>query len=161
MSARRVVVHLPKYNKLIFVCMDNLCRSPMAEAIMKNICRDERLTVQSRGLIVLFSEPYNPKAAITLRNNGIIMGNGCSEQLVAKDFSEDTLILCMDRDEKNKLLQMFDKTYNVYTIMEYAGGSGDIFDPYGGDAEVYALFYESVNSWVTQVEHKIYEENLQ
>ncbi len=138
--------------------MDNLCRSPMAEAILKDVCRDDSVEVESRGVIVLFSEPYNPKAASVLRNNGIIMENGQSKQLKESDFSEDTLILCMDRNEKNKIMQMFSNPLNVYTVMEYAGGSGDIFDPYGGDSDVYSLFYESVSSWVKQVENKLYEE---
>lgn len=147
-----------KYNKVIFVCMDNVCRSPMAEAILKNIRRDDKLVVESRGVIVLFPEPYNPKAASVLRNNGIIMENGHSRQLKESDFAEDTLILCMDRNEQTKINQMFSEPVNVYTVMEFAGGSGDIFDPYGGDSDVYALFYESINTWVKQVENKLYEE---
>ena len=50
------------FRKLIFVCRDNLCRSPVAEAIMKNISRIKDLEIVSKGIIVLFPEPYNPKA---------------------------------------------------------------------------------------------------
>lgn len=146
-----------KYNRLIFVCTDNLCRSPMAEAVMRRINRTEGLEITSRGIIVLFPEPYNPKATAVLRNSGIILENGLSKQLTAEDFAEDTLVLTMDRTEKSKVLEEYENACNVYTIMEFAGGSGDIMDPYGGDRDVYALFLESINTWVTQVERKIYE----
>ena len=45
--------------------------------------------------------------------------------------------------------------------MEYSGGSGDIFDPYGGDADVYTLFFESLRTWVTQLEQKLFDEMSQ
>ena len=148
-----------KFNRVIFVCSDNLCRSPIAEALMKNISRMPELKVESRGLVVLFPEPYNPKAQSVLRNNGIIMENGQSRQLTEDDMTEDTLILTMNREEKQKILDEYSDTRNVYTIMEFGGGSGDIMDPYGADMDVYALFFESIKNWVTQVEQKLYEIN--
>lgn len=146
------------YRRLIFVCRDNLCRSPVAEAIMKNISRMDDLEIVSKGIVVLFPEPYNPKARAILLCNNIIMENGTSEQLTEKDFAEDTLVITMDRSEKQKILEEFENAINVFTIMEYSGGSGDIFDPYGGDADVYTLFFESLRTWVTQLEQKLFEE---
>lgn len=150
-----------KYRKLIFVCRDNSCRSPIAAAIMKDINKIPGLEICSKGIIVLFPEPYNPKARAILANNGIILENGTSMSLVNEDFTEDTLVLTMDRDEKQKVQAEFDNNQNVYTVMEFAGGSGDIFDPYGGDSDVYALFFESIKTWVTQVHNTLYEINTQ
>ncbi len=150
-----------KYRKLIFVCRDNSCRSPIATAIMREINQMPELEITSRGIIVLFPEPYNPKARAILASNNIILENGTSTGLADEDFSEDTLVLTMDRDEKQKIVEEFENCQNVYTIMEFAGGSGDIFDPYGGDADVYALFFESVKTWVTQVHNTLYEINTQ
>ena len=150
-----------KCRKLIFVCRDNSCRSPIATAIMREINQMPELEITSRGIIVLFPEPYNPKARAILASNNIILENGTSTGLADEDFSEDTLVLTMDRDEKQKIVEEFENCQNVYTIMEFAGGSGDIFDPYGGDADVYALFFESVKTWVTQVHNTLYEINTQ
>ena len=131
----------------------------MAEAVMKRINRTPGLEICSRGIIVLFPEPYNPKATSVLRSSGIILENGQSKPLEAADFAEDTLVLTMDRTEKQKIFEEFENAVNVYTIMEFAGGSGDIMDPYGGDRDVYALFLESINTWVAHTEQKIYEIN--
>jgi protein-tyrosine phosphatase len=150
-----------KYRKLIFVCMDNSCRSPIAAAIMRELNKMPELEITSRGIIVLFPEPYNPKARAILAGNNIILENGTSIGLEDSDFTEDTLVLTMDRDEKQKVQSEFENHQNVYTIMEFAGGSGDIFDPYGGDSDVYALFFESIKTWVTQVHNTLYEINTQ
>ena len=150
-----------KYRKLIFVCRDNSCRSPIAAAIMREINEIPELEIISRGIIVLFPEPYNPKARAILASNNIILENGTSIGLEGSDFTEDTLVLTMDRDEKQKVQSEFENNQNVYTIMEFAGGSGDIFDPYGGDSDVYALFFESIKTWVTQVHNTLYEINTQ
>ena len=145
------------YKKLIFVCMDNMLRSPVAEALMKNLSPVGDLQVISRGLIVLFSEPYNPKARALLMGRDIILGNGSSIQLSGEDITPDTLILTMDKEEKNKLSEEFPEAENVYTIMEFAGENGDIIDPYGGSGEVYNLFFESISKWVCAV-HDILKE---
>lgn len=144
------------YSKIIFVCENNVCRSPSAEAVMKHISRISGLEIASRGLVVLFPEPYNPKIRSLLLNDGIILGNGTTKQLQAEDFGEDTLIVTMDRVEKQKIIDEYDNCRNVYTIMEFAGGSGDIMDPYGADMDVYALFYESIKLWVKQLEDKLF-----
>lgn len=147
------------YQKVIFVCRDNLCQSPVAEMILKCIKRDEWLDVESRGMVVLFPEPYSLKAHNLLRNNGIFMENGTSKQLVQADFSRTTLILTMDREQKQKIISEYNNTENVYSIMEFAGGSGDIVDPHGGDNDLYSMFYTSIRSWVDQVEIKIHKIN--
>ncbi len=149
---------MTQYKRLIFVCMDNSCQSPIAEAIMKKINRVPELEICSRGLIVLFPEPYNPKVRSVLLNNDIIMENGLSAQLMENDFSDTTLILTMNREEKNKVIEDYENHQNVYTIMEFAGGSGDILDPYGSEMEVYTLFFESIYGWVKQIEEIIYNE---
>lgn len=42
------------YDKVIFVCRDNICQSPAAVTILNSIKKDEWLEVSSRGLVVLF-----------------------------------------------------------------------------------------------------------
>ena len=128
---------------------------------MREINKMPELEIVSRGIIVLFPEPYNPKARAILANNDIILENGTSIGLEDSDFTEDTLVLTMDRDEKQKVQSEFENSQNVYTVMEFAGGSGDIFDPYGGDSDVYALFFESIKTWVNQVYNTLYEINTQ
>ena len=45
------------FDKVIFVCNGNTCRSPMAATVMANLKQD--IISESRGMVVLFPEPYN------------------------------------------------------------------------------------------------------
>ena len=51
-----------RYKKVIFVDTSDNCRAPMAELILKRKFLTNPLEIQSRGLVVLFPEPLNPKA---------------------------------------------------------------------------------------------------
>lgn len=151
---------MTRIQRVVFVCQDNLCQSPVAETILKNIKKDEWLEVESRGLVVLFPEPYSLKAHTLLRNNGYIMENGTAKQLSESDFSDTTLVLTMNREQRDKIISEY-AAKNVYSIMEFAGGSGDIVDPYGGDTDLYSMFFTSIRSWVDQVEIKIHKINTE
>ena len=48
-----------RFNKVIFICMGNTCRSPMAATIMTKLMPDIR--VESRGMVVLFPEHTIPR----------------------------------------------------------------------------------------------------
>ena len=69
---------MKKYSRIVFVSMHNTCRGPMAELLMKSITTHKEMEIVSRGLIVLFPEPFNPKAVAVLRQRGIILDNRSS-----------------------------------------------------------------------------------
>ena len=58
--------------------MNNTCMGPMAELLMKHITVHKDIEIISRGLIVLFPEPVNPKAIAVMRQKGIILDNRTS-----------------------------------------------------------------------------------
>ena len=60
-----------RYQKVIFVSTGGTCRSILAKAIYRNINTNEELQIESRGLVVLFEEPVNPKAVAIAKSKGI------------------------------------------------------------------------------------------
>ena len=76
-----------RYNKILFVCEDNTATSLMAEQICKSMVTDEAVTIESRGMVVLFQEPINPKAQVVLINHGFSL----EEDRVAKMLDLDDL----------------------------------------------------------------------
>ena len=130
-----------KYRKLIFVCNDNTCRGPMAEVIFKGLSSEMEIEAVSRGVIVLFPEPSNPKAEMVLRNHELILENHTSKRLEEEDINEDTLILTMTEKEKRMVLEEFEKANIVYTLKEFTDEEGDVIDPYGGDLMDYENCY--------------------
>ena len=92
------------YNKIIFVCMGNTCRSPMAATIMQNRLSKYDVIVESRGMVVLFEEPYNPKAVAVAASHNMIMPSNNAIQIANNDFGKDTLVLVMNASMTEQLM---------------------------------------------------------
>lgn len=146
-----------RFKKIIFVCRDNSCRSPMAELIMKSRTRHKDIEIISRGVTVLFSEPYNPKAAAVLRGRGMILDNRTTVQISEEDLSEssgEVLVLALGILEKERLMETFDPS-NLYTVSEFAGEVGEISDPYGKEIEAYVTFEAELEALIDKVDAKL------
>ncbi|MDE7327986.1 MAG: hypothetical protein K2N63_17195 [Lachnospiraceae bacterium] len=142
-------------SKLIFVCTDNTCMGPIAETIFKNAVHGLTLEVCSRGLVVLFPEPVNPKAETLLATHGLIMSNHTARQFKAEEVDEDTLILTMNTAQKRRLATDFFINDNVYTLPEYAGAHGDVEDPYGKETKDYESCYTELYGWIQKVIYRL------
>lgn len=150
---------MARYGKLIFVCTGNTCRSPMAEAIFKSMEQVSEIKVISRGLVVLFSEPINPKALIVLNKHDLKTTSRVSKGLKPADIDGETLILTMTEKQKIKVLSEYPGAAGVYTIKEFAGESGDVIDPYGGTLIDYEECYSELARLVKKTVIKLNEEN--
>lgn len=133
-----------KYKKVIFVCNDNTCRGPMAEVIFKRFSVEMGIEAVSRGIVVLFPQPSNPKAEMVLRNHELLLENHTSKRITKEDITEDTLILTMTEKEKKSVLEEFEQMpveFTVFTVKEFTDEEGDVIDPYGGDLMDYENCY--------------------
>ena len=120
------------FRRLLFVCTENTSRSQMAEAICKNMVSDETVEIFSRGLVVLFPEPVNPKVEVVLINHGINVEGCQAKQLMQEDMDEETLVFTMSKEQKERISRDYEVVTNIYTIKEFIEEEGEVMDPYGG-----------------------------
>ena len=143
------------YDKLIFVCKENVYLSPMAEWIMKSILMDKSIEICSRGLVVLFPEPTNKKVTDILMNHSIPCEEQVSREFDPAEVDEKTLIFTTNFTEKVKLVEDFELSENVYTLKEFVDEEGDVMDPYGGDEEAYEQSYLELKDLLYKAKKKL------
>lgn len=150
------------YNQIIFVCTSNTLLSPVAEGIYRDRSPKWMPKGISRGLVVLFEEPVNPKCNVLLTQNGYtISSHSQSRQLSKEDLTEGTLVLTMTLSEKVKLIEEFGYEENVYTLGEYVGEDTDMADPGGSEEEKYKECFEELVFRVDKLIQKLRELSLE
>lgn len=146
---------MDKFDKIMFISMDDTSTGPMAEAICRNLV-SEGWDICSRGLVVHFSEPVNPKAQDVLRNNNIKEVKVASEQFEEGELTENTLLLTMSKKEKSMLIQEFEIAENrVHILSEYVEEFGEIPDPYGENILGYEISYCELVRTVKKLVYKL------
>lgn len=121
--------------KVVFVCTGNTCRSPMAEAIFKDLVRDAE--VISAGIYASYGEKAAPNAIKVCEKYGLDLTNHSSQNIGGVNLAYDDLILTAEYRHKKELLNAF-PNLEIRTINEYAEyGYEDIADPIDGDFDDY------------------------
>ncbi len=144
-----------KYERVIFICTENTSRSQIAESLFHNMSNSEGIECMSRGLIVLFPEPVNPKAEQVLQIHGLEMVGHTSKQFRSHEADENTLVLTMTEQQKKKVIEDFFVTHNIFTIKEFVGEFGDVMDPYGGTMLQYEECYDELARLVKKTVYQI------
>lgn len=146
---------MSRFKKVIFVSTGGTCRSILAKAIYRNINENENIEIMSRGLVVLFEEPVNPKAAAIAKSKGLSIENEKSEQLTMEDFGDDTLIIVMTDLLKKKVYEDFHDAVNVYSIREFTGEAIDVEAAYGGELADYGSQYEYLEKLAAKIKDRV------
>jgi protein-tyrosine phosphatase len=130
--------------RLLFVCMGNICRSPTAEAVMRNLIAEESLEDQveidsagTGGWHV--GEPPDRRSTAAAKARGIVM-EGAARQVTPADFEAFDLLLAADAENVGALRGVApddDAAAKIHLLREYdpysvATGDLAIPDPYYG-----------------------------
>ena len=127
--------------KILFVCLGNICRSPMAEFVMKDLVKKAGLASQfhiesaatSREEI---GNPVYPPARRKLAEHGISCGGHAARQLRNRDYEEYDLLIGMDRANLRSMYRICGGDFNdkMHLLMEYVGRpEQEVADPWYTD----------------------------
>lgn len=130
-------------HKILFVCHGNICRSPMAEFVMKKMVKDAGREAQFEIASAATSteeigNPVYPPARRILAEHGIGCAGKTARQMTRQDYDYFDQIIAMDRNNLRNLKRMFgeDPQHKISLLMDYTHRPGDVADPwYTGDFE--------------------------
>lgn len=127
--------------KILFVCHGNICRSPMAEFVMKDLAKKAGLEHQFQIASAATSteeigNPVYPPARRKLAQHGIGCEGKRARQLRREDYSEYDLLVGMDRANLRNMQRICggDPEGKLSLLLDYTNRPGEVADPwYTGD----------------------------
>lgn len=132
-------------NSILFVCLGNICRSPIAEGIARKLIQDrgDALVVDSAGTGHWHTgETPCPHSITVARNNGVDISQLRARQVNKEDFNTFDLIVALDQNNYRELEIMGAR--NLVKLGDYGYEGADVPDPYffkgfEGFENVYAM----------------------
>ena len=125
--------------KILFVCHGNICRSPMAEFVMRDMVNKEKLNISVASAATSFEEIGNAVHHGTrtkLSEHGISTEGKYAVRMTKQDYDKYDYIIGMDAMNIRNVLRITggDPQGKVHTLLSFAGSDKDIADPwYTGD----------------------------
>lgn len=145
------------FKNILVVCVGNICRSPMAEGLLKQaLAASNKMDcfVSSAGLNALIGHKADPNACLLMLNKGIDISNHRACQINSEMIRKSDLILVMETFQKNAIEENEPSTKGkVFRLGEW--GKFDIPDPYQRELSVFetslALIEQGVAQWIAKL----------
>ena len=141
---------------ILTVCVGNICRSPVAAAILRQNL--PHLAVASAGIGAVVGSDVDPTAREVAEVAGVIVGEHAARQFTREIGEQHDLILVLEGGHKREIERIAPELSGRVMRLSRWNGDEDIPDPYRKSREyheyVYALIEESTKAWVSRLSLK-------
>lgn len=140
--------------RILFVCLGNICRSPLGEAILRHLAKERGLShlveTDSAGTGGWHhGEAPDPRSVAVGRDNGIDISGLRARKLRPSDFNDFDMIFAMDRSNLRDIVRIapHDSSADIHLFMDFVSGEQrDVPDPYYGDRRDFENVYRMLES---------------
>ena len=134
--------------RVLFICHGNICRSPMAEFVFKNMINKKQLqsdfyiasaATSTEEIWNGIGNPVYPPAKKELARHGISCDGKRAVQLKKSDYDKYDYLIAMEERNRRNMLRILgrDPEHKVSLLLDYTDCPGNIADPwYTGDFEI-------------------------
>lgn len=142
-------------NSILLVCIGNICRSPVAEALLKRHFPEK--VVCSAGMAALVGQPANDMAQEIAQRDGLDLSGHRAQQITRSMCLGADLILVMESDQQRELATRYPLARGkIHCLGEEPGGKRfDVDDPYRKPREAFeqahAAIVRGVDNWVQRI----------
>lgn len=142
---------------ILFVCTGNTCRSPMAEAILRNYNLSD-IEVKSAGVYAYGGQTAS-EYTVTVLDKHKIAQDHASSPLKGEDIEWATYVLTMTEGHKQLIASHYphaiEKTFTLKEFVSDDPGNRDISDPFGGNEQVYEQTFHELSKWIKKLVEKL------
>ncbi|WP_435622657.1 low molecular weight protein-tyrosine-phosphatase [Flagellimonas sp.] len=146
--------------KVLMVCLGNICRSPLAEGILKSKVDSDKVYVDSAGTAGYhIGNPPDPRSIWVARNHGLEIGQQRCRKFSVGDFEEFDHIYVMDKSNFSNVLNLATSEHQIKKVKlllsELAHGIQEVPDPYYGGDDGFEKVYQLIDSACDEIVTKL------
>jgi len=135
--------------RVLFVCLGNICRSPLAEAVARHeaeqmgICDQFHFASAGTGNWHV-GGGADPRSAATAQQFGLDLSSHRAQQITAATIGDWQWLIAMDRDNQQQLLAMGANPERLWMMRSFEAENSvpDVPDPYYGGEDGFILMYQ-------------------
>jgi protein-tyrosine phosphatase len=142
-------------DRILVVCVGNICRSPTAEVLLRDRLKDRGIQVESAGLAAIVGASVDPIAESVLQANGLTAAGHVARQLSREMVSAAAMVVAMDKRHISAIQALSPEARGKTFLLGRWQGELAIPDPYGRDRgafeHAFGLIRDAVDSWTKRL----------
>ncbi|MFT6985461.1 MAG: protein-tyrosine phosphatase [Psychromonas sp.] len=141
------------FDKILVVCVGNICRSPTAEYLLKNLLPNKEIA--SAGVSALVGKPADKMACTVAQDHDLSLAGHQARQLTAELCRDFDLILVMEQGHISAVTDIAPAVHGKTMLLGHWLGKQEIPDPYRQSKEAfehaYQLIEQSAAAWAKKI----------
>ena len=141
-------------NRVLVVCVGNICRSPTAEWLLRHRLRRDGVTIESAGLAALVGNPIDPVAESVLAEHGVAVAGHVARQVSPELINAADIVLVMDKRHMSAVHAQVPHARGKTFLLGRWQNEAAVPDPYGKPRAVFeqafTMIDTAVDSWLSR-----------